>query len=95
MEIPAGRHRATFEDAWRFIVQVGRAAHGYGSTASRLESFLVGLSKKFGYEGVFRSSPSEIVFALRENSESLLIVETPVCSNEFIRSSKNTTEFDS
>jgi uncharacterized membrane protein YjjP (DUF1212 family) len=61
--------KVSFEDAWRFIIKVGVAAHRYGSTATRLESFLVGLSKRFGYQGLFRSTPSEIVFALREGSD--------------------------
>jgi uncharacterized membrane protein YjjP (DUF1212 family) len=61
--------KVSFEDAWRFIIKVGIAAHRYGSTATRLESFLVGLSKRMGYRGVFRSTPSEIVFALREGPE--------------------------
>jgi uncharacterized membrane protein YjjP (DUF1212 family) len=65
----------SFEDAWRFIVKVGLAAHRYGSTAGRLESFLEGFSKKFGYEGVFRSTPSDIVFAVRENPDSPQRVE--------------------
>jgi len=64
-----------FEDAWRFIIQVGVAAHRYGSTATRLESFLVGLSKRLGYRGVFRSTPSDIVVALREGPESPQRVE--------------------
>jgi uncharacterized membrane protein YjjP (DUF1212 family) len=61
--------KVPFEDAWRFIIKVGVAAHRYGSTATRLESFLVGLAKRFGYQGLFRSTPSEIVFALREGSD--------------------------
>jgi len=69
------RSKVPFEDAWRFIIKVGVAAHGYGSTSTRLESFLVGLSKSFGYQGVFRSTPSEIVFALREAPESPQRVE--------------------
>ena len=69
------RSKVPFEDAWRFIIKVGVAAHRYGSTATRLESFLVGLSKSFGYQGVFRSTPSEIVFALREGPESPQRVE--------------------
>jgi len=64
-----------FEGAWQFIVKVGLAAHRYGSTAGRLESFLAGLSKKFGYEGVFRSTPSDIVFAVRESPDSPQRVE--------------------
>ena len=65
----------SFEDACRFIIKVGTAAHKYGSTATRLESFLAGLSKKLGYPGVFRSTPSDIVFALREGPESPQRVE--------------------
>ena len=57
--------KVAFDDAWRFIIKVGAAAHRYGSTATRLESFLAGLSKKLGYPGVFRSTPSDIVFALK------------------------------
>jgi hypothetical protein len=33
-----------FEDACRFIIKVGTAAHNYGATATRLESFLAGLA---------------------------------------------------
>ena len=50
------------------------------STAGRLEFFLLGLSNKFGYEGVFRSTPSEVVFGLREGPDSpqrLELVATP------------------
>jgi uncharacterized membrane protein YjjP (DUF1212 family) len=67
--------KVPFEDACRFIIKVGTAAHNYGSTATRLESFLAGLSKKLGYPGVFRSTPSDIVFALREGPESPQRVE--------------------
>ena len=61
--------KVPFDEAWKFIIKVGIAAHKYGSTATRLESFLVGLSKSFGYKGVFRSTPSDIVFALWENPD--------------------------
>ncbi len=67
--------KVPFEDAWQFIVKVGLAAHRYGSTAGRLESFLVGLSTKFGYQGVFKSTPSDIVFAVRESPDSPQRVE--------------------
>ncbi|WP_165954130.1 threonine/serine exporter family protein [Seongchinamella unica] len=63
-----GLASVSFEEAWRYIVKIGLAAHGYGSTAGRLESFLACLSRKLGYEGVFRSTPSYIVFAVRERS---------------------------
>jgi uncharacterized membrane protein YjjP (DUF1212 family) len=67
--------KVPFEDACRFIIKVGTAAHNYGSTATRLESFLAGLSKKLGYPGVFRSTPPDIVFALRDGPESPQRVE--------------------
>ena len=67
MEECQTRSKVSFDEAWQFIVKVGLAAHRYGSTASRLEFFLLGLSNKFGYEGVFRSTPSEVVFGLRES----------------------------
>jgi uncharacterized membrane protein YjjP (DUF1212 family) len=67
--------KVPFADAWQFIVKVGLAAHRYGSTAGRLETFLVGLSKKFGYQGVFKSTPSDIVFAVRESPDSPQRVE--------------------
>jgi uncharacterized membrane protein YjjP (DUF1212 family) len=72
--------KVAFEDAWNFIVKVGLMAHRYGSTAGRLEGFLKGLSTKFGYEGAFRSTPSDIVFALRETPGSpqrLELISTP------------------
>lgn len=72
--------KISFEDARQFIVRVGVAAHRYGSTAIRLEAFLGFLSRKLGYPGVFRSSPSEIVFALREGPESpqrIEVIATP------------------
>jgi uncharacterized membrane protein YjjP (DUF1212 family) len=67
--------KVSFDDGWRFILKVGVVAHKYGSTSARLESFLVDLSKSFGYEGVFRSNPSEIVFGFREIPESPQRVE--------------------
>ena len=72
--------KVPFADAWRFIVKVGVSAHKYGATASRLEMFLVGLSKKLGYQAVIRSTPSEIVFALRESldlPQRVEVIATP------------------
>jgi len=60
----------SFDDAWRFILKVGVAAHKYGSTANRLESFLTSLAKGFGYQGEFKSTPVEIRFGLRETPDS-------------------------
>jgi uncharacterized membrane protein YjjP (DUF1212 family) len=67
--------KVSFEDAWRFILKVGVAAHKYGSTSARLESFLTILSNNMGYQGVFKSTPVEIVFAMKESPESIQRVE--------------------
>jgi N-acyl-D-glutamate deacylase len=37
-----GYSKIPFEDAWRLIVKVGVTVHRYGSTTTRLESFLAG-----------------------------------------------------
>lgn len=63
----AGSDRPSFEEAYDFIIKLGEAAHGYGSTATRLEAFLSRLTKTLGYDGVFRSTPTEIIFAIQEN----------------------------
>jgi hypothetical protein len=52
--------KASFEEAWRAVVRVGLAAHRYGSTATRVESFLVDRSNKLGFHGVCRSTPLDI-----------------------------------
>ena len=73
--------KVSFDDAWVFILKVGVAAHKYGSTSTRLESFLTSLAKSFGYQGEFNSSPVEIRFGLRETPDSQERVEvmaTPV-----------------
>ncbi len=67
--------KVPFDDAWRFILKVGVAAHKYGSTANRLESFLTSLAKEFGYQGEFKSTPVEIRFGLRETPDSQERVE--------------------
>ena len=67
--------KVSFDDAWVFILKVGVAAHKYGSTANRLESFLTSLAKGFGYQGEFKSTPVEIRFGLRETPDSQQRVE--------------------
>jgi uncharacterized membrane protein YjjP (DUF1212 family) len=62
--------KVNFDEAWHFILKVGLAAHKYGSTSTRLEYFLLSLSKRMGYQGVFKSTPVEIMFGLRETSDS-------------------------
>ena len=71
----------SFEEVYHFLQKVGVAAHKYGSTSTRLEAFLDGLSKRFGYTGVFRSNPSEIIFALSKGGSNdpqrVEIISTP------------------
>ena len=58
-----------FDEVCRFIIKLGESAHGYGSTAARLEMFLSQLTRAFGIEGVFRSSPTDIVFAFQKSGD--------------------------
>lgn len=58
-----------FDEACRFIIRLGTAAHGYGSNAARLEMFLSRLTTALGFHGVFRSTPTEIVFAFQEDED--------------------------
>ena len=71
----AERNPVTHDRAAHFIVRVGTAAHSYGATAIRLELVLSELTRFFGMSGVFRSSPSEIVVALREEPGALQRVQ--------------------
>jgi uncharacterized membrane protein YjjP (DUF1212 family) len=64
--LPTGPADPDFGHVYRFIITLGEAAHGYGSTATRLEEFLSRLTETFGYSGVFRSTPTEIVFAIQQ-----------------------------
>jgi len=58
---------ATFDDVCRLAIDIGEAAHGYGSSAARIEAFLCRLTAAFGYLGVFRSTPTEMIFAFQED----------------------------
>ena len=60
---------AAFDDACRFIIKLGILVHGYGPNAIRLESFLSRLTKALGYEGAFRSTPTEIYFAFSREKD--------------------------
>jgi uncharacterized membrane protein YjjP (DUF1212 family) len=67
--------KISFDDAWQFILKVGVAAHKYGSTSARLESFLTSLSHNMGYQGEFKSTPVKIKFAMSETPDSQKRVE--------------------
>jgi uncharacterized membrane protein YjjP (DUF1212 family) len=58
-----------FNEACRFIIKLGTAVHVYGPSAARLETYLNRVTKALGYNGVFRSSPSEITFAFSKRGE--------------------------
>jgi uncharacterized membrane protein YjjP (DUF1212 family) len=67
--------KVPFEEAFQFIKKVGFTAHKYGSTSNRLEVYLSALSKRMGYQGVFKSTPVEIIFAIRETPNSSQRIE--------------------
>ena len=56
-----------FDEACRFIIKLGEKIHGYGPDAARVEFFLNRLTKVFGFEGVFRSTPDMLSFAFSKN----------------------------
>lgn len=69
-EVFSASSKVNFDEAWRFILKVGVTAHKYGSTSTRLEYFLSSLSNGMGFQGVFKATPVEIVFGLRETPDS-------------------------
>ena len=56
-----------FDEACRFIIKLGEQVHGYGPNAYRLEIYLNRITRALGFEGVFRSTPSEIYFAFSKD----------------------------
>lgn len=56
-----------FDEACRFIIKLGEKIHGYGPNAARLEWYLNRMTKKLGYQGVFRSTPDQISFAFTKD----------------------------
>jgi len=53
-----------FEAAFRFLVKLGVAAHGYGASSGRLTVFLTDVAGALGYRGDFVSTPTGMMFAL-------------------------------
>jgi len=66
MTTDARSDNGNLDEAIRFIIKLGEAAHGYGSTAARLEGFLSRLTEALGFSSVVRSTPTEIYFAFQE-----------------------------
>ncbi|MFC2147118.1 MAG: threonine/serine exporter family protein [Eudoraea sp.] len=75
LNVSAASLKVPFDEAWHFILKVGVAAHKYGSTSNRLESFLTSLANRMSYQGVFKATPVTITFALRESPDTLQRVE--------------------
>lgn len=58
-----------YNEACHFVIKLGTAVHGYGPSAARLESYLTRVTDILGYNGVFRSTPSEITFAFSKRDQ--------------------------
>jgi uncharacterized membrane protein YjjP (DUF1212 family) len=58
-----------FEATCRFVIELGKMAHGYGPQTQRLESYLSRITKALGYEGIFLSTPSYVSFSFRRKDE--------------------------
>jgi uncharacterized membrane protein YjjP (DUF1212 family) len=59
-----------FDDSFRFLIKLGTLVHGYGPNAVRLEAYLSRVATALGFQGVFRSTPTLIYFALTREGES-------------------------
>ena len=59
--------QSTFDEACRFIIKLGERVHGYGPNAARLEYYLNRITKILGYEGIFRSTPDQIIFSFSKD----------------------------
>jgi uncharacterized membrane protein YjjP (DUF1212 family) len=61
--------QVSFDEACRFIIKLGLAAHNYGSTSAELEAYLSRLTATLGYPGTFTSTPNEVMFAFQERED--------------------------
>lgn len=60
----------TFDEACRFVIQLGTAAHGYGVASFRLESYLSRVTQALGLRGEFMATPAYINFILWRHGET-------------------------
>ena len=77
-----------FENACRFIIKLGIAAHGYGPSTSRLETFLKKAADALGINGVYLSTPSGIEFAFSKKGmvwQQTHVVRLPLCDFNMAR----------
>jgi len=63
-------NQKNFDEACHFMVEVGKAAHSYGSSATRIETYLSRLAATLGYQGMFRATPTELLYGFRIDSHS-------------------------
>ena len=63
------KEEENFEIACRFVIRLGTLAHRYGTQARRLESYLLRVIRTLGYNGIFRSTPTEILFTFIKKDE--------------------------
>ena len=70
MSTNSDENRRDFDEACGFLMRVGKAAHSYGSSGSRIESYLAHLAAALGYQGTFRVTPTEILYGFRKHSDS-------------------------
>lgn len=63
------KKEVSFDEACAFVVKLGTLVHGYGTNAIRLESYLGRLTEALGFQGVFRSTPTEMYFAFSRPGE--------------------------
>ena len=67
--IQQDQYNKEYDEACQFIIKLGTAVHHYGPSAARLESYLTAVCNALGYDGLFRSTPSEITFAFSQKDQ--------------------------
>ena len=60
-------NQPSFDEVCKFIIKLGERVHGYGPNAARLEYYLNQITKILGYEGIFRSTPDQIIFSFSKD----------------------------
>lgn len=55
-----------FDDAFSFLVKLGKAAHRYGASSERTTVFLTNLAETLGYKGDFVATPTGMIFAIEQ-----------------------------
>lgn len=61
------RENDNFEIACKFVIRLGTLVHRYGAQTARIESYLVRVIRALGFDGVFRSTPTGILFTFLRN----------------------------